>query len=135
MLFWQTLIAQESANWLVSSVEPSRIVTQYLLFHFGLSKFLAGSIKIREMNKEKFDGTWVQTKSDNMDAILQKMGYSWPVRKIAGAMGLHLIINGSDRPGITTEFQTILKSTKMDLSFDHGENNKEAPHRSDCAPA
>ena len=76
-------------------------------------------VKNREMNKNRFDGTWVQTKSDNMDAILKRMGYSWPVRKIAGAMGLHLIIDGSDRPGITTEFQTILKSTKMDLSFDH----------------
>ena len=48
------------------------------------------------------------------------MGYSWPVRKIASAMSITLHIDDTDRErGLLTEFRTILKSTRMELSLDH----------------
>ena len=60
----------------------------------------------RKIKKDFLNGTWVQTKTENMDKvrsinetaqinifqILQKMGYSWPVRKIAGLMSVTLVI-------------------------------------------
>ena len=56
----------------------------------------------------------------NKMQILSTMGYSWPVRKIASAMSITLCIDDTDRDrGVTTEFRTILKSTKMELSLDH----------------
>merc|ERR1711937_120701 len=73
----------------------------------------------RKIKKDFLNGTWVGTKSENMDKILQKMGYSWPVRKIAGAMSVTLVITDENTDGIITEFKTVLKSTKMELSFDH----------------
>merc|ERR1712131_529285 len=73
----------------------------------------------RKIRKDFLNGTWVQTKTENMDKILQKMGYSWPVRKIAGLMSVTLVITDEGSDGIITEFKATLKSTKMELSFDH----------------
>merc|ERR1712062_153126 len=52
-----------------------------------------------------------------MDEFLKGMGYSWPVRKIAGSMSVTLIIDGSQGEGIKTEFKTVLKTTTNELSF------------------
>ena len=45
------------------------------------------------------------------------MGYKWPVRKIANAMSMSLVMeNRSD--GIFVSFQTILKNSDQILSFE-----------------
>ena len=87
-----------------------------------------------KIQKNVLNGTWVQCKSENMDKvsfdfyhavlktsfkILQKMGYSWPVRKVAGAMTVTLVVDDEGIEGIRLEFKTVLKTSKMELSFDH----------------
>ena len=47
------------------------------------------------------------------------MGYSWPVRKVAGAMTVTLVVDDEGIEGICLEFKTVLKTSKMELSFDH----------------
>ena len=69
------------------------------------------------------------------------MGYSWPVRKVAGAMTVTLVVDDEGIEGIRKmvdylktslvcwnvkkqlknrlEFKTVLKTSKMELSFDH----------------
>ena len=63
-------------------------------------------------------GKWIQTKTENMDGILSKMGYSWPVRTVAGAMGITLTISDTE-DCISTRFDTVLKSSQQNLSFHH----------------
>ena len=74
-----------------------------------------GPDKSRKHGQSKFSAIDFSRKFQ----ILKKMGYSWPVRKIAEAMTVTLVVDDSETEGIEMEFQTILKSTKMDLSFDH----------------
>ena len=55
------------------------------------------------MDKNFLNGKWAQTGTVNMDEFLKWMGYSWPVRKIAGSMSVTLIIDGHSGDGIKSE--------------------------------
>ena len=49
--------------------------------------------------------------------IMKRMGYKWPVRKIANAMSMSLVME--HRPdGMFVSFQTILKNSDQTLSFE-----------------
>merc|ERR1712131_211638 len=64
-----------------------------------------------------FNGTWVMKSSENQDEIMKRMGYKWPVRKIANAMSMSLVMeNRTD--GMFVSFQTILKNSDQTLSFE-----------------
>ena len=86
-----------------------------------------------------FNGTWVMKSSENNDEvrisygglnikcinsfndiffeIMKRMGYKWPVRKIANAMSMSLVME--HRPeGMFVSFQTILKNSDQTLSFE-----------------
>merc|ERR1719427_214376 len=66
----------------------------------------------------KFTGKWVQKSSENNDEIMKRMGYKWPVRKIAQAMSMTLVMES--RPdGLFVSFQTILKNSDQTLSFEN----------------
>merc|ERR1711970_811308 len=75
--------------------------------------------KMSKIQKNVLNGTWIQCKSENIDKILEKMGFSWPVRKLAGVMSVTLVIDDDGIDGIRTEFKTVLKTSKTELSFDH----------------
>ena len=48
---------------------------------------------------------------------MKRMGYKWPVRKIANAMSMSLVMeNRTD--GMFVSFQTILKNSDQTLSFE-----------------
>merc|ERR1712131_6789 len=75
------------------------------------------SVKEKMNDPINFNGTWVMKSSENQDEIMKRMGYKWPVRKIANAMSMSLVMeNRTD--GMFVSFQTILKNSDQTLSFE-----------------
>ena len=47
-----------------------------------------------ERPQDVFNGTWNEVEKINIDALLQKMGYNWAIRKVANVMGMTLVLRG-----------------------------------------
>jgi len=70
-----------------------------------------------ERPQDIFNGTWNEVSKTNIEEILKKMGYNWAVRKVAIAMGMTLVIKGTD-DGMFISMQTILKNSDENVYFD-----------------
>merc|ERR1712157_288413 len=59
--------------------------------HSSYFKFNRKKLKFSKMGKEvaeKFEGKWLQTKTENIDAINIELGHSWFIRKTANIMDI-----------------------------------------------
>merc|ERR1712046_551247 len=73
--------------------------------------------KMSDRPQDTFNGTWNEVSNSNIEGILKKLGYNWAIRKVALAMGMTLVIKGTD-DGMFISMQTILKNSDENLYFD-----------------
>lgn len=67
---------------------------------------------------ERLKGRWVQTKTENMDAIYVASQASYIKRKVAQMMTVHLQVEYPNPTSMFMSFQSKLKNMDMNLSFD-----------------
>ena len=70
---------------------------------------------------EKFchaiSGKWIQTGTENMEAINAGSNMSWATRKVAGMMTVRLQVSTPNPAQVFMSFQTKLKNMDLQLNF------------------